>query len=215
MSCERYEWFEKGKLTAGEFESHVRDCAECRAQEALDARLDKEIAALRTPLGAEGLWNRIEASLRREREIAVVRDRKPAPRGWGFGLRRWAVLAPAGAAVLAIAVFAVLTLRKPSAPSGILTSAALARVETEEKEYMEAIEALAREARPKLEAMDIQMMSLYKDKLAMIDAQIARCREALDSNPANAHIRGYLLAALQDKRQALAEMLGSANANVT
>ena len=215
MSCERYEWFENGELTAGEFESHARDCAECRAQAALDARLDREIAALRTPLGAERLWNRIEASLRREKEIAAVRDRQPAFRGRGFGLRRWAILAPAGAAVLVIAVFAVLTLRRPSSPSGLLTSESLARVETKEKEYMEAIEALAREARPKLEAMDIQMMSLYRDKLAMIDAQIARCREALDSNPANAHIRGYLLAALQDKRQALAEMLKPANTNVT
>jgi len=52
-------------------------------------------------------------------------------------------------------------------------------------------------------------MSLYRDKLAAIDAQIDKCREALDSNPGNAHIRQYLLAALQDKRQALADVLGS------
>jgi hypothetical protein len=59
--------------------------------------------------------------------------------------------------------------------------------------------------------MDIQMMSLYRDKLAVIDAQIGKCRDALDSNPGNAHIRRYLLAALQDKHQTLADMLGSTN----
>jgi hypothetical protein len=67
-------------------------------------------------------------------------------------------------------------------------------------------------AAPKIEAMDLQMVSLYRDKLAAIDSQIAKCREALNSNPANAHIRRYLLAALSDKRQTLTEILGPGKA---
>jgi len=51
------------------------------------------------------------------------------------------------------------------------------------------------------------MMLLYREKLETIDAQIERCQEALAANPANAHIRRYLLAALQDKKAALADLL--------
>jgi hypothetical protein len=211
MSCKEYERYENGELTAEAFARHAQDCPECRERAGLEARLAREIAVLRGPIGAAGLWDRIETSLRREQEIAAARAGELSFRGPRWGLRRWAILAPAGAALLVLAVLGVRALLKPAAPSGILTSNALARVEIKEKEYMDAIDALARQARPKMAAMDIQMMSLYRDKLATIDAQIDKCREALDSNPANAHIRGYLLAALQDKQQALADVLGSAN----
>jgi len=55
--------------------------------------------------------------------------------------------------------------------------------------------------------LDLELDSLYRDRLGTIDAQIARCREALKSNPANAHIRRYLMAALRDKRETLTEVL--------
>lgn len=207
MSCDKFDKFGEGALTGREFARHVQDCPECREQAALDTRLDREIAALRTPPGAEGLWKRIETSLRFEKEAAAAAKR--ASRGRWLSLRRWAVLVPAGAALLALAALGVHMFRNPPAPSGILTGDGLARVEIEEKEYIEAIDVLARQARPKMAAMDVRMMSLYRDKLATIDAQIDKCREALDSNPGNAHIRQYLLAALQDKRQALADVLGS------
>jgi len=80
-----------------------------------------------------------------------------------------------------------------------------------EGEYIQAINELEKTARPKLAGMDLQMMSLYRDRLAAIDSQLERCKEALASNPANAHIRRYLLAALQDKKQTLAEVLGYGN----
>jgi hypothetical protein len=214
MNCEKFDRYRAGDMTAGKFACHVRDCPECREQAALDAQLEREIAALREPIAAEGLWERIETSLGREKKLAAARGANPVPgrrRPGAFSFRRWFVLAPAGAALLALLVLGINTFRKPPAPSGILASAALSRVETKEKEYLGAIEDLEREARPKLAAMDLQMMSLYRDKLATIDAQIGRCREALDSNPANAHIRRYLLAALQDKRQTLADILGSTN----
>jgi len=214
MSCDKFDRHGEGAMTAEEFARHVRDCPECREQAALDARLDREIAALRKPVGAEGLWERIETSLGHEKEITAPRDGKPASGGLklnAFLSRRWPVLIPAGAALIAVAVLGIHVFRKPPVPSGILAREALARVEIKEKEYLGAIELLERQARPKIAAMDLQMMSLYRDKLVTIDAQIDKCREALASNPANAHIRRYFLAALQDKRQTLADVLGSMN----
>jgi hypothetical protein len=184
---------------------------------ALDVRLDAEIPALRQPVaGGPALWNRIEAALEAEKArgaAAAMPREAPAAGRWRFGVLRdlggRRILIPAGAAaLLLIALATFLIVRSGASPSGILTARALARVESVEKEYSAAIGDLERLARPKIEAMDLQMVSRYQDKLAAIDAQIARCREALASNPANAHIRRYLLAALSDKRQTLAEVLG-------
>jgi hypothetical protein len=180
----------------------------------LDTRLDREIAALRAPVEDHGLWERIETALEHEKLRAAAAGRKSPAGASGlraFFARRWMVLAPAGAALIVLAVLGTQLLRRPLAQSDLLTREALTRVETTENQYLGAIEALERRARPKLAAMDIQMMSLYRDKLAMVDAQIGRCRNALNSNPGNAHIRRYLLAALQDKRSTLADVLGSSN----
>lgn len=184
---------------------------------ALDARLDAVILALRQPAaGGPKLWNRIEAALEAEKArgaAAAMLQEAPAAYRRSFGVlrnlgKRW-VLIPAGAAALSlIALAAVLITRSAAPSSGILAARALARVESVEKEYLAAIDGLEKMAGPKIEAMDLQMVSLYRDKLTAIDAQIAKCREALDSNPANAHIRRYLLAALSDKRQTLTEILG-------
>jgi len=184
---------------------------------ALDARLVAEIRALRQPAaGGPKLWNRIEAALEAEKArgaAAAMLQEAPAAYRRSFGVlrnlgKRW-VLIPAGAAALSlIALAAVLITRSAAPSSGILAARALARVESVEKEYLAAIDGLEKMAGPKIEAMDLQMVSLYRDKLTAIDAQIAKCREALASNPANAHIRRYLLAALSDKRQTLTEILG-------
>ena len=82
------------------------------------------------------------------------------------------------------------------------------QIERAEKDYLAAIESLERQVRPKLAASMTEETALYEDRLAVIDAQIDRCRLVLASNPGNAHIRRYLLAALQDKRQTLADALG-------
>jgi len=212
MKCDKFDAHETGAMTAEEFARHARDCAECRTQAALDERLDRETALLRNPVEAGRLWDRIEKSLAEEKARHIARNESPAPirRKWMiFFSRRWPVLVPAGAVLLALAVLGIRLSQKPASPSGLLARDALAKIEIKEKEYSDAIDALERQARPKIAAMDLQMMSLYKDKLAAIDAQIDKCREALSGNPANAHIQRYLLAALQDKKQTLADVLGS------
>jgi hypothetical protein len=216
MSCEKFDAFEAGRMAPGEFAEHVRDCAACAALAALNARLDKELEGLREPISAPGLWERIERSLAREKARAgAARGGLPGEgrslAGW-LRARRW-LPAAVGAAVSAILILGgvYLLLKKPFSPSGILAHRALAEVELKEKDYVRAIRDLEKQAAPRIEAMDLQLMSLYRDKLGIIDSQIDKCREALESNPANAHIRYCLLAALQDKRQTLTEALGTMN----
>jgi hypothetical protein len=178
-----------------------------RTGDDLDRRLAEETRMLRRPIQAPGLWNRIEEALKAEAETSKTRPSAlPAP-AKNFHLI-W-LLIPAAAGAAFILALAVLPPRPSDPASGLLDRRALARVDSQEKEYIRAIDDLEKRARPKISAMDRSLMSLYKDRLALIDAQIDKCREALEQNPSSAHIRRYLLAALQDKKQTLAEALGT------
>ena len=201
MKCSNYDRHEKGELDETEFVRHAAGCTSCREILRQDAEIMALAKDLRRPVQAPGLWSRIEKALEEE----AVKERGRAPL-----LARFLRLAPAAALILAAAGLALyfgLKTRLPSSPSGILSSIALARVEQTEREYLEAIEALEEQTQPQMAGLDRELMFLYKDRLETVDAQIRRCREALESNPANAHIRRYLMAALHDKKETLAEVL--------
>ena len=81
------------------------------------------------------------------------------------------------------------------------------KVERQEQQYEAAISELQAVVAPRLAQMDQELMLLYRDRLETIDTQIMQCKEALAVNPANAHIRSYLLTALRDKKEALKEIM--------
>lgn len=207
MKCRKFDDFESGRITIEEFALHAKSCPSCRDEAALQRRLELGLGSLRRPLAAPGLWERIERRLLEEKQAApagapVIRSAKSG---------RWKkitfILVPAAAVLLAAALIPLLVSRRPAPVSGLLAGSALAKVEETEKEYARAIEELEKQARPRIGGLDFSMMSLYRDRLAVIDSQIETCREALRSNPANAHLRRYLFAALQDKKDTLAEIL--------
>jgi len=210
MSCEQLHKYEAGRMSAEEFGLHVQGCAFCRKQIDLDARLDTELKSLKQPVRAPHLWDRIEKSLGEEQKKSEIQ--RKGRRLLRLFRKKWFLLVPAAAMILACLGLGIyLGLKQRTPQSGILAQKTLEKIELKEGEYIQAINELEKTARPKLAGMDLQMMSLYRDRLAAIDSQLERCKEALASNPANAHIRRYLLAALQDKKQTLAEVLGYGN----
>jgi hypothetical protein len=127
---------------------------------------------------------------------------------------RWRLFPAFGAAVLFLLIVSVglyFLLNQKTGEPRLLAEKALIKVEKKENEYMEAIVELEERVLPKMAGLDLELMLLYRDRLETIDDQITRCKEALAENPANAHIRHYLLAALQDKRETLSEILELAN----
>jgi hypothetical protein len=200
MSCREVERYEKGELSEAEYERHAASCPSCREALRRDAEIMEGAKELRRPVQAPGLWRRIEKAL--EEEAAKEKVRTPL-------LVRFRRLAPAAALIMAavsLVFYFGLRKRTPALPSGILSGSALARVEETEKQYVKAIEALEKQAQPQMAGLDLELILLYRDRLETIDSQIRRCREALESNPANAHIRRYLMAALHDKKETLAEI---------
>lgn len=208
MKCSKFEKSEQGLLSPSDFAAHVETCPDCSGAAALNRRLSEEAMKLRAPVSAPGLWDRIESALLAEAAGAarpVPSFRRPTRRR---SFRPGSLLIPA-AAVLLLVLVAIFRPAASVPKSGLMAQKALAEVEAREAEYLAAIEELERSARSKISAMDLTLMSLYRDRLSVIDSQIEKCREALAVNPANAHIRRYLMAALQDKKQTLAEALAS------
>jgi hypothetical protein len=213
MSCNKLKKYELGKISPAKFERHAKECIICQERIRLDERLMSMASSLKEKsIHAPQLWARIEEDLRKEKERLQSEGVVPATRPIRGRAFRFKLLpfVPAAAAVLVAAglgiYFGFKALSRPPS-SGLLARQALAKIERIEREHMQAIEELEKKALPKMASLDLEMMLLYRDKLETIDAQIERCKEALASNPANAHIRRYLLAALQDKKGTLAELL--------
>jgi len=212
MNCKRYDDHLLGKMKETEFRRHAEGCASCKEQADRDERLRAELVFLKQPISAPDLWARIEESLKKEQNLKRQEEHRIKARPgrsefFAWVRRRIPVLVPAALVGVGIGLGLIFGLRGRPPVSGLLAEEALQKVELTEREYVKAIDDLERKARPKMAFMDPGMMSLYRDKLEAIDSQIARCREALDVNSANAHIRRYMLAALQTKHQTLAELL--------
>jgi len=209
MRCSKFKSFERGRISAAAFEAHARHCSACSGEAAADRRLSEETMKLQAPISVPGLWDRIEFALQAEAAEAGPRSSSSLKEDSQRRFRIRPLLFPVAAAALLLATILVILPSRTKGESGLLAAKALARVEAQEAEYLAAITDLERIARPKISLMDLSLMSLYQDRLAVIDAQIDKCRSALAANPANAHIRRYLLAALQDKKKTLNEALSS------
>lgn len=196
MSCDRYQERELGRLDEAAFQAHLKGCPLCRERLREDERLMELAARLKPPAEPPFLWERVEAGLRAEQQRArrrtwVYRAAAVLVVGLGLGAlvqqqQRWSAPEPA---------------------SGLYTAEALEKVRDREREYAAAIEELEQIAGERMQRMDPELALLYRDKIATIDTQIDRCLQALHGNPANTHIRRYLLLALRDKRETLEEIV--------
>jgi hypothetical protein len=200
MSCEAYRQFELGEMEETVFNRHAPGCAECQRLLEHDAQLLTLAKSLKPSVGNPLLWAKIENALRVEQQ-----KRRPA---WREALQehKWTLLRMAAVLFVAVGIGSYFLLKPQPSDSRLLAGAALEQVEKKESEYAAAIAKLEAVALPQMAKLDIDLMLLYRDRLETIDAQILRCKEALAANPANAHIRRYLLAALQDKKDTLKEL---------
>ena len=193
MACDGFEKYTRGEWTTEEFNSHIQHCDECLRAVERDEKVLTMVSSLKKEVTAPLLWSRIESEL-----TAAARLRQSDNYRW--------ILRIAALLVLVFGVGVIVFQNRPVPDSGLLAESALKKVERQEQHYERAIRELERAVIPHLSQLDQELMLLYRDRLETIDAQIEQCKEALAVNPANAHIRRYLLAALQDKKETLKEI---------
>jgi hypothetical protein len=205
MSCDWFEKYDLGQIGEKKFRSHLKECPDCREKIRLDEELLNQARALKSRVEAPYLWTRIERSLREE-------QRKSKPVGLaGIFRRSWAFVPLSAVLVLALCAGLFFWLRPGLKESGLLADSTLRRVERRERRYERSIKRLEGDVTPQMAELGLDLMLLYRDRLEIIDEQITSCKEALAENPGNAHIRRYMLAAFQDKRETLREILRTKN----
>lgn len=202
MTCFLYEKYGLGKIDEEAYKNHVKTCPVCQEILSADEQLLNLAKSEETSSLSPWLWTRIETQLSEEKaeqkSLRYARWMKAVP-----------VLRVAAVLAIGIVVGVVFFGSPRDNASKLLGDSALKKVERSEQAYMEAIADLEEKVQPMMAQMDVELMLLYRDRLETIDSQIERCREALEENPANAHIRRYMLAALKDKKQTLRELLSS------
>jgi hypothetical protein len=192
-------------------EYHASTCAACAEEVRAWKSLSAAAQELRNYQEDAELWLRIEASLIQEKQSPTVRD------GFWRRLRFWNDLpvgwqtALAGALVLVLALSGVYVVRhrtpEKAGENPFLKNSALAEVERTERDYMKAIDKLAAQARPELDAPATPLMASYKEKLMVLDSAIDELRDEAGRNPSNAHLRYELLSMYQEKQETLQEVL--------
>jgi len=201
MRCKEYKKYNLGQINKKEFQDHSKNCRICQELTKWETFLLSAFQTLKTPVQVPLLWSRIEKTLKEEEGLKQKDIKSKISRQT---ILRWSF---ASLLVLVIMLGAFLILNPFKQESGLLAQKALAKVEKKERAYVEAIEELETMVLPNISSLDLELMLLYRDKLETINEQIEQCKEAIERNPANAHIRHYFFAALQDKKQTLAEIL--------
>jgi len=195
MICKKYEQHGLGQLNEEQFREHLAICSQCQALVREDNKIMAMAEKVNQNLIIPDLWPDIERALLHKKKVKVY----PLYRNW--------ILRVAAVLILAVSLTLYLSNREESTHTMILSQAALQKVEKTERDHMNAINQLEQAAREQLSQIDVEIASLYRTKIETIDAQIERCKAALEENPANTHIRKYLLAALIDKKETLNELI--------
>jgi len=195
----------------GALEGHATSCAECAEELRSWKSMSVAAAELRDYSEDQVLWARIEASLRHEQKTYI-----PGLGFWehlffwkGMTLGWQTALAGALAVVLALSGYYLFLHQIPvdRGSDKLLKNSALAEVERTQREYVNAIDKLAAEAKPQLDAPPTPLMASYREKLIVLDSAIDELRAQAGLNPSNAHLQNQLLAMYQEKQETLHEVL--------
>jgi hypothetical protein len=191
-------------------EAHGATCRECAEELRVWKALSNATEEFREYRENPALWTRIEESLREQQQKMSAKWWKSLL-CWRRVRLRWQ-LGLAGVVVLALALTSgyIIQWRDRSVPAAggtFLKDQKLAEVERTEREYMKAIDKLAADAKPQMDANSSPLMASYQEKLMVLDSAIDELRLQAGQNPSNAHLRYQLLAMYQAKEATLQEIL--------
>jgi hypothetical protein len=179
--------------------AHAAKCPRCSEQLYLWAEISRLGSQLHQEWESPELWPRIAAGL-----TAATPRRMPTP-AW-----RWA-MAAAAVVLLAVALF------RPGKQQtrDFLTDEALQQVQRAEAAYAQSIEKLSQVAGPALEQSPAPLASAYREKLLLLDSEIAEIKAAAENNRYNAYVQTQLASLYREKQKTLQEWLEYAKRNHT
>ena len=199
---------ELDRKRAVELEEHCAVCSDCLKLMKDFQKISQSAARLKEVSSPESTWLQIQEKLP-VAEQKVIRVAPQRPR-W---LSQPRLSFAASAALVLLIVVGIFVIR-PFDRSGQDILAAtesqkytLAKLQEAEHHYKLAIQALAEAVATQESELDPKVAEVFRTNLAIIDASIDACQQAILNNPNNIESRNYLLAAYREKTNLLTEMM--------
>jgi len=199
---------------ASTLKEHLEACPDCQKHLRDFQKITDQAKGLEKKAPSEQAWFRIQARLREEKQ----KEKVPT---WGGRERillfpaklRYAVSA---AFLLLVVVSAVIIglrfgnrARFLPGPNG--EKYALAKLEEAEHHYQLAIKALWEAVQAQKVNFDPKVAEIFRTNMEVIDASIADCRKAMESDPNDLESRYYLLAMYKKKADFLDNIIEAAS----
>lgn len=199
MPCDNFDLFLQGHLSEENFLKHLDSCQSCQRAYEIDKQIMADSAQLNNDIKVPNQWSDINHAI----SSTSSREKRK------FLSFSKVLLSAAATLLIVFSLFLLNKNQTTQEESGILTHKTLEKVKNAEEAYVSAINQLEDLAGEKLSQIPEPLAQLYSNKLQLINAQIANCRNALEKNPANAHVRKYLLAVLREKENTLTQIIDS------
>ena len=196
MNCNKFEEYLNDQLDLAILKVHMESCEDCRKAYQVDTWIMDRSKKLNENLAIPDLWPSIEKGIQKKEPLILK-----------FRTRKRLLLAAAATFLIITTIWMFNSYQKETSSERILSQKTLEKVKDAEAKYLAAITGLEALAHQQLDNTTEPLAQLYRNKLSLIDRQIENCRQALETNPANSHIRRYLMAALQDKQKTLEDIL--------
>ncbi len=210
--CDRFERATSREDAAAwaDLETHARACPACAARLALWREIEEAAPSLRKEWASPDLHGRIEKAL----AGAHIRPPADPAAARARGRLRWVPAAAVAALVVlslvGVRVFRESAGREPlssrSPRAALLTDEALGEVEIAEAAYLTSIDRLSLIASPRLKNATSPLAAAYREKLLLLDSEIAEMRGEIERNRFNTHLRRELLAIYREKQRTLQEL---------
>jgi hypothetical protein len=185
-------------------ERHLEGCPDCRAVLGDFRAIVDAAPALAGPEPSEAVWSRIRIRLA-ARETGVADARVPAPRlrgfGWGAPALKFAAAAALAVILVGSGVYFGIGIGKKGIPERLADPEkyTLAKLDEAERYYQQAIKSLSEAFAAQKGQMLPQVADVFERNLAVVDATIHACRQAVLNEPDDIQARNSLLAAYMDK----------------
>ena len=196
MNCNKFEDFLNDQLDLATLKVHMESCEDCQKAYQVDTRIMDRSKKLNENLTIPDLWPSIEKGIKKKKPVILK-----------FRARKRLLLTAAATFLIITTIWMFNSYQKETSSERILSQQALEKVKDAEEKYLDAIIGLEELAHRQLDNTTEPLAQLYRNKLFLVDRQIQNCQQALETNPANSHIRRYLMTALQDKQKTLENIL--------
>jgi len=215
MNCKEF-WltYAKSGLT-GDCRNHIKECAECEKEFALECELDKVLDDLTVYTAPETVWDAVASS------IAETTQVLPEKKSLLDRLKRFIsgmvsdtlTFRPAVIGFVAVIILiAVGTFYSKQVlfpiSEDVIQERTVRKLKEKDREYLAAIERFSKHHEASAVDIDPELYDLYKEKLAILDEFIAQCAEAVNENEYNINANRYLALAYKEKVETLMEMTG-------